>query len=572
MHRLLPCIFNRANPIESIEETFNCDSEEREKFEKFIFTKLEEYSKKRTVNLFHLTSLSHIRRRLKRDLKSYARQTNSNIVCIEKLSQWTDEIFDKIEAHSSKFQNNLEQFLTTDDILSSSSTINNQWKQIQLQKAKTIFSNSSYNTDKELLLMYQNSIIEKLTPKQLDTNQILLINKDKIHLDEEYEKAENIGREYLTNLFHNYKHRLLPDLQLLKEMINLGMKQMIKRPKLNEFHQASNLLTKAIFILKNKSIHRLLPCIFNHVNPIELIEDTSTCDSEERDKFEKFVFTKLEEYSKKRTVNLFHLTSLSHIRRRLKRDLKSYARQTNSNIVSIEKLSQWTDEIFDKIEVHLSKFQNNLEQFLTTDDILSSSSTINNQWKQIQLQKAKTIFSNSTYDNDKELLLMYQNSIIEKLTPKQLDKNQILLINKDKIHLDEEYEKAENIGREYLTNLFHKYKHRQLPDLQLLKEMINLGMKQMIKRPKLNEFHQASNLLTKAIFILKSKQSYLMSLRNLADDFMSPFYCYCLASKRFRDQVLCVINKMRYNKQRNQVLPMIQDNIRPAGRPQTTTV
>ncbi|CAF3759083.1 unnamed protein product [Adineta steineri] len=269
-----------------------------------------------------------------------------------------------------------------------------------------------------------------------------------------------------------------------------------------------------------KSIHRLLPCIFNHVNPIELIEDTSTCDSEERDKFEKFVFTKLEEYSKKRTVNLFHLTSLSHIRRRLKRDLKSYARQTNSNIVSIEKLSQWTDEIFDKIEVHLSKFQNNLEQFLTTDDILSSSSTINNQWKQIQLQKAKTIFSNSTYDNDKELLLMYQNSIIEKLTPKQLDKNQILLINKDKIHLDEEYEKAENIGREYLTNLFHKYKHRQLPDLQLLKEMINLGMKQMIKRPKLNEFHQASNLLTKAIFILKSKQSYLMSLRNLADDFM----------------------------------------------------
>ncbi|CAF4445961.1 unnamed protein product, partial [Adineta steineri] len=151
------------------------------------------------------------------------------------------------------------------------------------------------------------------------------------------------------------------------------------------------------------------------------------------------IFTKLEEYSKKRTVNLFHLTSLSHIRRRLKRDLKSYARQTNSNIVSIEKLSQWTDEIFDKIEAHLSKLQNNLEQFLTTDDILSSSSsTINNQWKQIQIQKAKTIFSNSTYDTDKELLLMYQNSIIEKLTPKQLDKNQILLINKDKIHLDEE--------------------------------------------------------------------------------------------------------------------------------------
>ncbi|CAF4149092.1 unnamed protein product [Adineta steineri] len=54
--------------------------------------------------------------------------------------------------------------------------------------------------------------------------------------------------------------------------------------------------------------------------------------------------------------------------------------------------------------------------------------------------------------------------------------------------------------------------------------------------------------------------------------YASPFYCYCLASKRFRNQVLCVINKIRCNKQRNQVLPMIQNIIRPAGRRQTTIV
>ncbi|CAF3846838.1 unnamed protein product [Adineta steineri] len=54
--------------------------------------------------------------------------------------------------------------------------------------------------------------------------------------------------------------------------------------------------------------------------------------------------------------------------------------------------------------------------------------------------------------------------------------------------------------------------------------------------------------------------------------YASPFYCYCLASKRFRNQVLCVINKIRCNKQRNQVLPIMQDIIKPAGRPQTTTI
>jgi hypothetical protein len=45
----------------------------------------------------------------------------------------------------------------------------------------------------------------------------------------------------------------------------------------------------------------------------------------------------------------------------------------------------------------------------------------------------------------------------------------------------------------------------------------------MIKRPKTDELRKAStssNILFKTLFILKSKNAYSMSLKNLADDFM----------------------------------------------------
>jgi hypothetical protein len=57
--------------------------------------------------------------------------------------------------------------------------------------------------------------------------------------------------------------------------------------------------------------------------------------------------------------------------------------------------------------------------------------------------------------------------------------------------------------------------------------MINHGMEQMIKRPKTEELHkasQSSNILYKALLILKSKNAYSMSFKNIADDFMVEFY------------------------------------------------
>jgi hypothetical protein len=124
----------------------------------------------------------------------------------------------------------------------------------------------------------------------------------------------------------------------------------------------------------------------------------------------------------------------------------------------------------------------------------------------------------------------YQKYIIEKYTPKRLENDRLLLKNKDQIDLDFEYNKAENIGREYLRKIFNDYKKRQYPNLNLIKEMINLGMEQMIKRPKTDELRKTStsNILSKALFILKSKNAYSMSLKNVSDDFMVKLNLYFL--------------------------------------------
>jgi hypothetical protein len=251
-------------------------------------------------------------------------------------------------------------------------------------------------------------------------------------------------------------------------------------------------------------------------------------ENEQKQKVEEYVFGKLEEYSREKSTNLFHLTSLSHIRRRLKRDSKSLSKQFQPHIISEEKLVLWIDETLERINSHfphirsLIDTQTEFEQFFLTDELYSSKN-INNQWRQLQLQRAKTLLFDNNNNNDEELLLNYQKYIIENLTPKKLEDNCLPLKNRDQIDLDFEYNKAEKIGREYLNKMFDDYKQRQYPNLDLIKEIINLGMKQMLKRPKRDELHKvslSSNILLKALFIFKSKNAYSMSLKNLSDDFM----------------------------------------------------
>jgi hypothetical protein len=273
---------------------------------------------------------------------------------------------------------------------------------------------------------------------------------------------------------------------------------------------------------KTTDEHRccLLPRLSHHIHPTNISPINEQHDNEQRQKIEAHVFARLEEYSRRKSFNLFPVTSFSQIRRRLKRDVKYLSKEY---FVSEQKIVQWIDETLERINSHfpllqsLIDSQDEIKQLLLTDQIFQS-----NQWQQSQLKRAKLLFPN-TNSNEKELLLIYQKYIIEILTPNKLEDDRLPLKTKDKIDLNAEYHKAETIGREYLITLFNDYKSRQYPNINLIKEIIHLGLEQMIKRPKTDELRKAStssNILFKTLFILKSKNAYSMSLKNLADDFM----------------------------------------------------
>ncbi|CAF1211462.1 unnamed protein product [Adineta ricciae] len=247
-------------------------------------------------------------------------------------------------------------------------------------------------------------------------------------------------------------------------------------------------------------------------------------ESQQRRQVEAFIFSKLEEYSREKSTTFFHLTSFSHIRRRLKRDLKSFLKRIHPYLVPEEKLIQWLDETLQRITSHLPHLHslfnssNDLQKLFAQENSFSSA-TINTQWQQLQLKRAKEILPNTSED----LLDEYRKHVVEKLTPKKLENNRLSLKSKDPIDLDVKFNEAELVGREYLTKIFDDYQKRQYPNVNLLREMIQLGMNQMVKRPKTDEFRNAlssSNVLVKAMFIIKSKNAYTMSLKNIADDFM----------------------------------------------------
>lgn len=241
---------------------------------------------------------------------------------------------------------------------------------------------------------------------------------------------------------------------------------------------------------------------------------------------EEYVLAKLEEYSRERSTHLFHLTSFSRVQRRLKREAKSLVKQLQSSNVPEQKIIQWIDETLEKIDSSISSLDSShtsadFKQFFLSNDIFSAQN-LNNQWAQLQVQRANILLPHHSL-NDQELLSHYQKYISETLTPKKLDNDRLILENKEQINLDFEYDQAEHFGREYLKQMLENYRQRQRPSLNLMKKMIDLGMEQMLKRPKTDELRKTSNsssFLAKAMFIRKSKKAYSMSLKNIADDFM----------------------------------------------------
>lgn len=261
-----------------------------------------------------------------------------------------------------------------------------------------------------------------------------------------------------------------------------------------------------------------------HIYPEIPSKSSPLNENEQRKAVEEYVFRKLEEYAQEKSTQLFHLTSFSRVQRRLKREAKYVSKQFLPTIVSEQKILQWIDEILEKIDSSISSLTSStdLRQSFLTNEIFSRRTNSNNQWTQLQFQRANIFFQHHNL-NDKELLAHYEAHILRSLTPDKLENDRLILENKERIDLDLEYNHAELFAREYLRKMLDNYRQRQYPDLDLMRKMIQLGMEQMIKRPRADDLQKASrslNFLAKAMFIRRSKDAYSMSLKNVADDFM----------------------------------------------------
>ncbi|CAF4577596.1 unnamed protein product, partial [Rotaria sp. Silwood2] len=148
----------------------------------------------------------------------------------------------------------------------------------------------------------------------------------------------------------------------------------------------------------------------------------------------------------------------------------------------------------------------------------------NNQWRSLQLERAKQILPNINNEEftENELLQKYYIHIIETLTPKPdtASSNCIAQLREHPFDLNHAYEQAKNKGKECLAQMLEKYRARLKPDLELIQEMIKLGLKQMKTTPTKEDFEGTTNFLTKISMFHKTKQAYESDLHNMGDDFM----------------------------------------------------
>ena len=270
------------------------------------------------------------------------------------------------------------------------------------------------------------------------------------------------------------------------------------------------------------------------IHPLAPVRESNSGDSnngdleiDQRRILEAYLLRKLERYSRERSGRRFHLTSLARLRRRLKRDRRNISKEFLPHHVSEEKILQWIDETFAKLDSYLPKLQSiihsqhQLKHILSNHELFALPNS-DNQWKQLQMQRAKIVLSGQDH-HEQDLLFHYREYIFEHLTPARFNDDDQRLTNFRKIDLDSKYKEAETVGREHLKSMFDEYRRRQHPNIDLIKEMIQIGMEQMTKRPRTDDFYRvsmSSNTLQKMFFILKSKNAYFMSLKNIADDFM----------------------------------------------------
>ena len=132
------------------------------------------------------------------------------------------------------------------------------------------------------------------------------------------------------------------------------------------------------------------------------------------------------------------------------------------------------EEIVNRIEKQIRNFQPTLNPSM---NFLEEMKNSENDWRKLQLKRAKEIFSYS--NNENELLAKYFDHVVNSLTPKTetndgVDPDR----NRDEpFDLNVAYDAAKLKAQNYLRGYLSKFRSYGAPDLRLIEEMVQHGKK-----------------------------------------------------------------------------------------------
>ncbi|UJR14000.1 hypothetical protein I4U23_001000 [Adineta vaga] len=249
-----------------------------------------------------------------------------------------------------------------------------------------------------------------------------------------------------------------------------------------------------------------------------------TCEElEQRELIEQYIFSKLEAYAHK--PRIWQLTHSTQIKRRLLDKSGSIAHLYS---LPSDFVRDSINQLFDDVDKHISQIRRLLRSSTVAMEepstLFQKIKNPNNQWRTLQLERALELFPEMNNEDftDSECLQKYYQYIIETLTPKPdpASENCIAQLRERPLDLDHAYEQAERKGKDYLEHMLQSYYERTAPDLDVIQEMVTIGLQNMKTRPSNEEFDNATSFLAKMSVLHKSKQAYESDLRNMGDDFM----------------------------------------------------
>jgi hypothetical protein len=186
---------------------------------------------------------------------------------------------------------------------------------------------------------------------------------------------------------------------------------------------------------------------------------------------EMYLFHKLEIYASK--SRLWQVTHSSHIKRRL---MEKSAHLATLHQIPDHLVVNAIENFFGRIERSTSKLIQLIEHLSTTP---SSKRTLfeykrnqKNQWRSIQLQRARTLFPHlNNDDDDDDLLDVYRQHVSDTFTPIRSTPTDRQAI----FDLDHAYEQAQSTGASYLQTMLDQFHSYDKPDMALIEEMVRHG-------------------------------------------------------------------------------------------------